>query len=132
MPRIVQRQNYNGGSERIARLGLQMLWAELEEILTLFDLRVAEQRDANGGAAVRRLIDERFLVSQGWVKSQTGGVDWRKCLTINGAQVCLGVEVQFSGRSESLIVDVDHLREAITSGSLDVGVVVVPSDSLSI
>jgi hypothetical protein len=43
----------------------------------------------------------------------------------------LGIEVQFSARSDLLIIDIVHLREALTQGKIDVGVVVVPSDRLS-
>lgn len=60
MPKIVEEYPYNGANERIARLGLTPLLEELRAILTGFPLRVEEKRDANGGAAVRRLIDERF------------------------------------------------------------------------
>jgi hypothetical protein len=45
--------------------------------------------------------------------------------------VCLGVEVQFSARSDLLIVDVQHLRDEITEGRIDVGVIVVPSNKLA-
>jgi hypothetical protein len=48
----------------------------------------------------------------------------------HGTQPCLGVEIQFSGRSDLLIVDVAHLRDEIIEGSIDVGVMVVPSDRL--
>lgn len=132
MPSIAERENYNGGSERINRLGLQVLWEELEEILTGFKLLVEERRDANGGAEVRKLLDARFLDRGGWTKKQSGGVDWSKCVEKNGTRVCLGVEIQFSGRSDLLIVDIDHLREGITNGTIDVGVIVAPSDTLSV
>lgn len=130
MPRIVQRQDYNGAKERIARLGLSVLWAELEGILTGFKLLIKEQKDGNGGAAVRRMIDAEFDSRRGWRKIPSGGIDWTKCRGMNGAEACLGVEVQVSGRSDLLIVDITHLRESIQAGQIDVGVVVVPSDSL--
>jgi len=60
VPRIVEEAPYNGASERAKRLGLSGLLTEVRAILTDFELRVKEQQDANGGAAVRRLIDERF------------------------------------------------------------------------
>jgi hypothetical protein len=132
MPTIADRENYNGGSQRISRLGLQDLWEELEKILTGFELLLEERRDANGGAVIRKLLDARFQAQGGWTKKQSGGVDWSKCVERNGSRVCLGVEIQFSGRSDVLIVDIDHLREGITNGSIDVGVIVVPTDSLSV
>ena len=132
MPRIAERRVYNGATERIARLALQPLWGELETILTGFQLLVKEKRDANGGAAVRAMIDAQFEKAGGWLKKQTGDVDWTKCVQIDGARVCLGVEIQFSARSDLLIVDVDHLREQITAGNVDVGVLVVPTDALGV
>jgi Restriction endonuclease BglII len=91
---------------------------------------VKEQKDANGGAAVRKLIDARFELMGGWSKRQTGAVDWTKCQLINGTKVCVGVEVQFSARSDLLVMDIVHLRREIISGDIDVGVLVVPSDRL--
>ena len=89
-----------------------------------------ERRDANGGAAVRRLIDEQFVLAGGWTKRQTGDVDWTKCHVVNGTRVCLGVEVQFSARSDLVVIDVIHLRRALTEGAIDVAVLVVASDRL--
>ncbi len=131
MPKITERIYFNGTEERLDRLGLRPLWDEVEGILTHFQLLVKEERDANGGAAVRKIIDRRFEAANGWKKKQTGDVDWSKCHIGNGTKVCLGVEVQFSARSDMLIVDVHHLRDQITTGKLDVGVIVVPSDRLS-
>lgn len=132
MPRIVEEQAYNGVLERIERLGLGPLLDELRSILQGFGLRVKEERDANGGAAVRRLIDERFARATGWTKKQTGDVDWTKCLVINGTRVCVGVEIQFSARSDLVVVDLIHLRKALTDGKIDVAVLVVPSDRLGV
>jgi hypothetical protein len=133
MPRIVNRQSYGGADARIQRLGLTPLWAELEAVLTGFQLVILERKDSNGGAAVRKLIDEEFTKAGGWTKKQTGDVDWTKCLTIDQwFSVCLGVEIQVSARSDLLIVDVDHLRQQIISGAIDVGVLVTPSDRLAV
>ena len=131
MPKVTERTFFNGTNEKVDRLGLRRTWKQLENVLTGFDLRVAEQKDANGGAAVRELLDGRFQAVGGWENKQTGGVDWTKCQTVNGTRVCLGVEVQFSARSDLLIVDVGHLRDEITAGQIDVGVIVVPSDKLA-
>lgn len=68
MPKIVEEYQYNGAQERIVRLGLTPLFEELRLILTGFVLRVKEERDANGGAAVRKLIDQRFPES--WTKAK--------------------------------------------------------------
>lgn len=131
MPKITDRSSFDGAMQRIARLGLQELWSELEEIFTGFDLRVEERRDANGAAEIRSIIDGRFREIPGWETKASGGVDWTKCQKVNGTSICLGVEIQFSGRSDLLIVDVAHLRDEITAGKIDVGVIVVPSDRLA-
>ena len=132
MAKITEQVPFGAANEKIARLGMQSLLEEVRQILSGIPLYVKEQKDANGGAAVRKLIDAEFekRKSTGWVKKQTGAVDWTKCLTINGTRVCIGVEVQFSGRSDLIIVDIIHLRTAITGGVIDVGVLVVPNDRL--
>ena len=76
MPKIVEEYPYNGAKERIARLGLTPTLEELRAILTGFSLRVEEKRDANGGAAVRRLIDERF--PKAWKNVAAGDIDWTR------------------------------------------------------
>jgi hypothetical protein len=130
VPKIVEEVHYNGAEARVQRLGLMALLNELRGILTGFVLEIEERRDANGGAAVRHLIDARFPSS--WKKVQTGDVDWTKCYKVNGVKVCLGVEIQMSARSDLLVMDVVHLRRAIEGGMIDVGVLVVPSDRLGV
>lgn len=130
MPKVAQEHFYNGARGKIERLGMQPLWDELIDVLTGYDLRVAEKKDSNGGAAVRKIVDARFDAVGGWQKKVSGDVDWTKCKRINGTRVCLGVEIQFSARSDLLIVDVVHLREAITAGHIDLGVIVAPSSTL--
>jgi hypothetical protein len=130
MPKIIEEKGYDGAESRIKRLGLQPLLGEVRAIATDFSLLVKEEKDANGGAAVRELIDARFIKAAGWTKTQSGGVDWIKCQVVNGTSVCLGVEVQFSARSDLLVMDVIHLRKAISDGRIDVGVLMVPSDRL--
>ena len=130
MPRIVESKYYDGARQRIERLGLQGLWEEIARIITSFRLEVEERRDANGGAAIRQMLDEAFEKSVGWKKRQTGDVDWVKCATINGAQVCVGVQIQLPGRSDLLVIDVAHLRDGIMSGALDAGVILVASNKL--
>jgi hypothetical protein len=132
MPTIIDQTSFGGAKERIARLGLQSLWQELEGVLTGFELRVEEKRDANGAAEIRTIFDERFRLAGGWTKKQTGAVDWTKCHVVNGTSVCLGVEIQFSGRSDLVIVDIVHLREELTTGRIDVGILAVPSNRLAV
>jgi len=77
----------------------------------------------------RELIDARFR-AYGWQTGRTGDIDWIKCKTVNGTQVCVGVEVQVSARSELLYKDILHLRTRIVTGDVDVGLIVVPSDRM--
>lgn len=129
MPRL-EEIAYDGFHEKTKRLGLTAILEETRQILSRFDLRVLEKKDSNGGAALRELIDARFKSVSGWKNKQTGDVDWTKCHRTNGTEVCLGVEVQMSARSDMLVMDVYHLRDAMAVGRIDVGVLAVPSDAL--
>lgn len=129
MPEI-EELAYDGFYEKVRRLGLESLLSELRDVLSGFKLLVKESKDSNGGAHLRELIDERFVACGGWKKKQTGGVDWTKCYRVNGTEVCLGVEVQVSARSDMLVMDIHHLRTAMAEGNIDVGVLAVPSDVL--
>lgn len=131
MPRIVEEVFYNGARERVERLGLTPLIGEIRDIVRGFTLRIKEQTDANGGAAVRKLIDQSFYRAGGWTNKITGDLDWLKCLTVNGTRVCVGVEVQVSARSDLLVVDMIHLNAAFPDGRIDVGLIIVPSDRMS-
>lgn len=131
MPKIVEEVYYNGARDRTERLGLGPLIDEIKGIVQGFTLLVKEQTDANGGAAVRKLLDERFDAAGGWKKKTVGDIDWIKCHQVNGTSVCVGVEVQVSARSDLLVVDMIHLTAAFRDGRLDIGVLIVPSDRLS-
>ena len=130
VPKIVDEVFYNGAQEKVARLGLSALVEEVRTIARGFTLLIQEKKDANGGAVVRRMLDERFKAAGGWSQMLTGGVDWTKCQVVNGTSVCIGVEVEVSSRSDLLAVDVNHLRDAILSGKIDVGAIIGPSDVL--
>jgi len=131
MPFIAETAEYDGVVARIDRLGLSALIDEVKDILTGFSLLVEERKDANGGKAVRQMLDDRFKERSGWAKKQSGDIDWEKCHTINGTRLCVGVEIQVSGRSDSgLFADLAHLRRAFSIGRIDVGIIVVPSDRL--
>lgn len=71
----------------------------------------------------------------GWKKTQVGGVDWVKEVSLQSgsavAHAALGVEIQVSGRSTMLYRDVSHLRESLNGAKIDAGVIVVPDDHLS-
>jgi hypothetical protein len=129
MPTL-EEEAYDGFHEKVKRLGLSGLLAEARGALSSFDLRVLEKKDANGGAALREMIDARFSAAGGWRNIQSGGIDWSKCHRANGTEVCLGIEVQMSARSDMLVMDIQHLRVAMTNGEIDVGILAVPSDRL--
>jgi len=131
MPKIDEEIHYDGVTKKVARLGLGGLLDEIRAIVTGFELRVAEQRDANGGAAVRKMLDRRFENAKGWTFKKTGDVDWTKCHVVNGTSLCVGVEIQFSARSDLLVIDLIHLRKAIDDGRIDLAVLVVPTDRLA-
>lgn len=128
MPRITTKRNYSGFERKVERLGLKNLLAEVEHAVTGFDLLIEESRHANGTKWIREQIDSIFESLEGWQKIISGGVDWTK---ENHEGSSLGVEVQVSGRSDLLAVDVLHLQEQLFNGQLDVGVIVVPDDTLS-
>jgi hypothetical protein len=125
--KVVEKKFYNGAKERIERLGIDMF----DEVLRLIEgitLQILEQKDSNSGAVIRERIDSAFQQAEGWKKVQTGDVDWRKSRKVNGTEVAIGVEVQVSARSDLVVVDVMHLRDAIEKGSIDVGLIIVPCD----
>lgn len=129
MPKL-EETAYDGFYEKTKRLGLDGILDEVRKILSGFSLFVLEKKDSNGGAALREIIDERFTGAIGWKKKQTGDVDWTKCHKVNGTEVCLGIEVQMSARSDMLVMDIHHLRTGMAAGRIDVGVLAVPSDVL--
>jgi hypothetical protein len=128
MPQITLEQDYNGFSTKVDRLGLISLLNEAISTLSSFDLLVEEKKHANGTRGIRQSIDAAFEILGGWSKLSTGGIDWKKT---NSQGASIGVEVQVSGRSDMLAVDVMHLKEEITNGTIDVGVIIVPDDRLS-
>ncbi len=124
---------YDGARERVCRLGLADLFVELQDILLSTDVRLREEKDANGAGILRRLIDAAFEARGGWEKTASGGVDWIKKLRYNQTYlVRIGVELQVSARSDMLIRDIVHLRNCIDEGLIEVGIVVVPDDRLQV
>lgn len=128
MPLISETRDYNGFSNKVIRLGLDALAAEAASTLTQFELLIEETRYANGTQGIRKSIDKGFTRIGGWLKITSGGVDWTK-QSRQGATI--GVEVQVSGRSDMLAVDIMHLKEQLVSGAIDAGIIVVPDDLLS-
>jgi len=129
--KITKIRYYNGAREKICRLGLAGLFLEVQDILLSLDVRLKEEKDANGGAELRKMIDAKFRERGDWRKIAAGGVDWKKRLRYNQTiLVRLGVELQVSARSDLLVRDIIHLRNSIDAGEIDVGLVVVPDDRL--
>jgi hypothetical protein len=128
LPVILGRHDYNGFVNKVARLQLSALLDEAEAAVTGFELIVEERRHANGTKIIRQAIDEQFARTGGWSKITSGGIDWQKSSPL-GAK--FGVEVQVSGRSDMLAVDIMHLKEEVNHGRIDVGLIIVPHDKLS-
>jgi len=128
VPAISEIRDYNGFVTKASRLGLKGLVEEVTQVVTGFQLLVAEDKQANGTRWIRQEIDRRFAELKGWRKVASGGVDWTKT---NRKGATIGVEVQVSGRSDMLAVDIMHLKEELVLGRIDVGIIVVPDDTLS-
>ena len=128
MPIVSKVQDYNGFVNKAQRLGLIPLVEEIQSTLSAFSLLIEESRHANGTKEIRERIDAAFEAIGGWVKITVGDIDWTKQ---NQEGATAGVEVQVSGRSDMLAVDIMHLKEKIEHGGLDIGVIIVPDDNLS-
>lgn len=74
------------------------------------------------------MIDAAFAKIGGWTKITSGGIDWTKQ---SAKGTTIGVEVQVSGRSDMLAVDIMHLKERLIDGRIEVGLIIVPDDKLS-
>jgi hypothetical protein len=131
MPKIISEQSFDGAEALIQRLGLDELLDEVRKIITDFELLIEERRDANGSGGLRAIIDGRFRDAGGWTQKKAGGVDWIKKQKVNSRRfICIGVEVQVSGRSDMLAVDLIHLKKELLQGMIDLAVLVVPTDRL--
>jgi hypothetical protein len=133
MPRIAQRTFFGGTEAKISRLGLSGTWKELENLLTGFGFYADKRRTPDGGNILRNRLDGRFRSVDGWEAARTRGVDWTRCHRVQDTRVCVGVEIQLSAsaKSDLLLVDLQRLRDEITGGRIDIGVMVVPSDKLA-
>lgn len=127
MPTISEIIPFNGFENKIRRHGLTQIYQEAIRTLT-FELLIEETRHANGTRGIRETIDSNFSKIEGWVQTKVGGIDWVKH-SVNSAT--LGVEVQVSGRSDLLSVDILHIKGEINAGNLDVGLIIVPDDYIS-
>ena len=87
MPTITDELSFGGAIEKIRRLGLRPLSQEPRGIITGFTLNVLEEKSrkgANSAAEVRVMFDSAFTRAGDWRGIKSGGIDWSKCLTING------------------------------------------------
>lgn len=131
--KITDIKFYGGSRQRITRLGLSDLFIELQEILLSTKIFLLEEKDANGGSEVRKLIDRSFEKRVDWVKKTTGDVDWSKRIRYNRSFIAtLGVEIQVSARSDLLIRDIVHIRNNLQDGIIEVGIIVVPNNTLHV
>jgi hypothetical protein len=131
--KITAIKYYDGAKDKVCRLGLSSLFLELQQCLLDTPVFLIEQKDANGGAEVRKSIDNSLETIGGWEKKTTGGVDWIKKLRYNQSILArIGVEIQVSARSDLIIRDLVHLRKSLQEGEIDIGVIVVPSDRLQV
>lgn len=127
--KITAIKYYDGAKDKVSRLGLSGLFLELQEALLLTPIYILEEKEANGAAQVRKLMDQSIEKCGGWEKTASGGIDWQKKIRYNSSVLArLGVEVQVSARSDLLIRDIVHLRNSLQEGTIDVGIIVVPSD----
>jgi hypothetical protein len=133
MPKLTERAFFGGTEERLNRLGLINVWKELENILTNFQLCLDKRENTDSEIVLRKIIDARFRFTRAWKGKRSGRVNWTRCHKIAEIRVCLGAQIQLSVSAESdlLLIDLQYLRDEITGGRIDVGVIVVPSDKLA-
>ena len=129
--KITKIKFYDGAKDKVCRLGLVGLFLELQEIILETEIRLLEEKEANGAAVIRKALDEAFVQRGEWNKQTAGGIDWIKRTRYNETILSrIGVEVQVSARSDLLIRDIVHLRNSLQSAEIDGGVIVVPDDRL--
>lgn len=129
--KITEIRYYGGSRAKVARLGLAELFLEVQEIVLSTKVFLLEEKNQNGGAELRKLLDAGFERAGDWSKTVSGGVDWIKKIRYNRTFLAhIGVEVQVSARSDLLIRDIVHLRNSIQKGEIEIGLIVVPSDKL--
>ncbi|MCK9422701.1 MAG: hypothetical protein M0Q38_08890 [Bacteroidales bacterium] len=131
--KITEIKYYDGSRKKLCQLGLADLFFEIQEIMLSTKINLMEAKDANGGAEVRKLIDNTFQVIGTWDKATSGSIDWMKSIRFNRTFIAtIGVEVQVSARSDLLIRDIVHLRNKIQAGEIEVGIIVVPSERMQL
>ncbi len=131
--KITKIKFYDGSRDKVCRLGLSSLFLELVQVILDANIRLLEEKDANGAAVIRQVLDDGFDAACDWKKSTTGDIDRIKKIRYNNSIVSrIGVEIQVSARSDLVIRDIVHLRNSLQQGEIDVGVIVVPDDRLQV
>lgn len=131
--KITNIKFYDGAREKVTRLGLSDLFFEIIEYLLSTKVFLLEEKEANGAAFIRKMIDEKFEKNEDWKKQVAGGIDWKKRLRYNRTlMVTIGVEIQVSARSDLLVRDIVHLRNSLQKGEIEVGLIIVPDDRLQV
>ncbi len=131
MAKIVREEYYDGAKAKIERLSLWPLIDEIKAAIASFPLEIKKAIHSNGAATLRELIDSALRDVGDWTNTASGDVDWIKCRFVDGARVCIGVEVQVSARSDLIFRDIVHFQKQIREGQIDVCVEILPSDDLS-
>jgi hypothetical protein len=119
---------FDGAEAKLRRLELGSLLEEALRGIQSITLYLVEAESAKDVTELQEQLDGLFKDDR--TPAKVGDTGWVRCKSINGTHVCLGVEIQVSGRREMLYKDVLHLRRRIECGDIDLGVIVVPSDQL--
>lgn len=128
--KITKIKYYGGAQEKVCRLGLSHLFLELQDIIFNTEIKVLEKKQANSAAVVRESLDKGFSIRDNWIQKKSGGTDWVKRIRYNDSIISrIGVEIQVSGRSDSLSRDFVHLRNDLQDSTIDIGIIVVPDDA---
>lgn len=127
--KITTTRFYGGARDKVCRLALADLFLEVQQIIFDTKVELLEVPEANSAGVIRERIDEQFERAGEWTKKTAGDIDWVKRLKYNQTlAVKMGVEVQVSARSDLLVRDLVHIRNALQEGVIDIGVIIVPSD----
>jgi hypothetical protein len=127
--KITTTRFYGGARDKVCRLALADLFLEVQQIIFDTKVELLEEPQANGAGVIRERLDEQFTKAGDWAKKVAGDIDWIKRLKYNQTlSVKMGVEVQVSARSDLLVRDLVHIRNALQEGIIDIGVIIVPND----
>lgn len=69
--KITEIRFYDGAKEKISKLGLASLFLEIQEIIFSTKVFLLEEKDSNGGAELRKLLDAKFEEFGEWEKKES-------------------------------------------------------------